>query len=157
MLAASLLYYRIVWSALESGACLWSARKSANMVSANMVSANMVSANMVSILPIIVDLKRLRACSVRWLHCMPQGVGLSPRCYRVSVCEETFLLREPCQCDPAAETAIQPQIRCFQSWFSNLSPYPEERLFHRHPYCHTLTTVLQTLLTQSEWSGMDHW
>ena len=35
-------------------------------------------------------------------------------------------------CNPAAETAIQPQIRCFQSWLSNLSSYPEECFFHRH-------------------------
>ena len=31
------------------------------------------------------------------------------------VCEKTFLLREPWPCNPAAETAIQPQIRCFHS------------------------------------------
>ena len=45
------------------------------------------------------------------------------------VCETTLLLREPWPCDLAAETAIQPQIRCFQSWCSNLSSYPEECFF----------------------------
>ena len=34
---------------------------------------------------------------------------------------KTLLLREPWPCDPAAETAIQPQIWCFQSWYSNQS------------------------------------
>ena len=35
---------------------------------------------------------------------------------------------------PAAETAIQPQIRCFKADFPNLSSYPEECFFHRHRY-----------------------
>ena len=47
--------------------------------------------------------------------------------------------------DPAAETAIQPQIWCSQGWFPNLSPYPEKCFLHRHGYeCHS---PLYTFLT----------
>ena len=45
------------------------------------------------------------------------------------VSEKTLLLLEPWPCDPAAETAIEPQIWCFQSWFSKLSSCPEECFF----------------------------
>ena len=44
------------------------------------------------------------------------------------VCGNTLLLREPWPGNPA-ETEIQPQIWCFQSWFSNRSSYPEVVLF----------------------------
>ena len=57
----------------------------------------------------------------------------------------TCLLR-----DPAAEAAIQPQIWCFQSWFSNLSSSPEECFFTDTGIitrCHIYRSVLAVTAT----------
>ena len=50
------------------------------------------------------------------------------------VCKQTLLLREPWPCGPAAETALQPLIRCFESLCSHVFASTEECIFHRHRY-----------------------
>ena len=57
------------------------------------------------------------------------------------VCEKTPLLREPWSCNPAAETADQPQIWCFQSWCCNQSPYPEECFCSQTPVCQSMLST----------------
>ena len=44
-------------------------------------------------------------------------------------CENTFLSYEPSPCSPAAETALQPLLRCFSSQCSQGSSSPEECFF----------------------------
>ena len=48
----------------------------------------------------------------------------------IGVCEQTFLLCNPC--NPAADTALQPLIWCFEGSFSQTSSSPEELFVHRH-------------------------
>ena len=73
--------------------------------------------------------------TLSWLRVLPVSL------------KQQLLLREPWPCNQGAETAIQPQIWCSHSWFSNLSSYPEECLFHRHRYgvCPLLASLVPVL------------
>ena len=77
-------------------------------------------------------------CGCSWMrHCLRLHVCDSKSYHRTVVCEKQ--LREPWPCDPAADTAIQPKICCFQIWCSNQSSYTrspleDSRLFGPSPW-----------------------
>ena len=61
-----------------------------------------------------------------------QHAASSDHALPVSV-KKTLLLRKPLRCSPAAETALQPLIRCSESQKSNVHSAPEDGFF-RHQY-----------------------